>query len=196
MADGFHDYVAGDVLTAVQVDDYLMRQTVMRFADASARDSALSGVLVEGLYVYLKDNNRLMVYDGSVWRGVRQVYFTATGTAVTTSGLGVATTATISVPDQGCAGVLMVWAHLRYDQSVTTDVFTIAIRQVSTEVGTSDTTVVGNIQFAHISAPMLMTAGSGTTVNLILQRSSGTGTASTYTNGLINRLDAIFTPTP
>jgi len=47
-----------------------MRQMVMRFADASARTSALSGVLVEGMMSYLKDTNTVEVYDGTSWVGL------------------------------------------------------------------------------------------------------------------------------
>ena len=70
MAEGFKDFAPGDILTAADVDDYLMRQAVMRFADASARTTALSGVLVEGMMSYLKDTNTVEVYDGSAWVGV------------------------------------------------------------------------------------------------------------------------------
>jgi hypothetical protein len=68
MGSGFKDFAAGDVLTAADVDGYLMRQTVMTFADASARDSALSGVLDEGMVAYLEDSDTITVYDGSAWR--------------------------------------------------------------------------------------------------------------------------------
>lgn len=68
MAEGFHDFAAAEVLTAANTDDYLMRQTVMRFASTAARDSALSGVLVEGLLAYTKDANRFWIYTGSAWQ--------------------------------------------------------------------------------------------------------------------------------
>jgi len=70
MGSGFKDFAAGDVLTAADVDGYLMRQTVMTFADASARDTALSGVLDEGMVAYLEDVNALTVYNGSAWVAV------------------------------------------------------------------------------------------------------------------------------
>jgi len=70
MAEGFNDFTAGQVLTAAQVDDYLMRQMVMRFADSAARTTALSGVLVEGMVSYLKDTNAVEVYDGFSWVGL------------------------------------------------------------------------------------------------------------------------------
>jgi hypothetical protein len=70
MAEGFYDFTAGQVLTAAQVDDYLMRQMVMRFDDSTARTTALSSVLTEGMVSYLKDTNTVEVYDGTSWVGL------------------------------------------------------------------------------------------------------------------------------
>lgn len=67
----FKDFAAGDILTAADVDDYLMRQTVMTFDDSTARGTALgTAVLTEGMVSYLKDTNALEYYDGSAWTGV------------------------------------------------------------------------------------------------------------------------------
>ncbi len=66
-ASGYKLFVTGDVLTAAQVNDYLMLQTVMVFASSAARTTALSGVLAEGLTSYLKDTNSFEIYDGSGW---------------------------------------------------------------------------------------------------------------------------------
>ena len=68
---GYKDFTAGDVLTAAQVDTYLMEQSTMVFATASARDTALSAVKAEGMMAYLADApNRLTYYDGSAWQTV------------------------------------------------------------------------------------------------------------------------------
>jgi len=64
---GYKLFNTGDVLTAQQVNEYLMQQTVMSFASATARNTALSGVLAEGLTCYLKDTNDFQIYDGSAW---------------------------------------------------------------------------------------------------------------------------------
>jgi hypothetical protein len=66
---GYKLFATGDVLTAAQVNTYLMQQTVMVFASSAARTSALSGVLAEGMVSYLQDTNSLEVYDGSAWIG-------------------------------------------------------------------------------------------------------------------------------
>jgi len=70
MGAGFKDFASGAILTAGDVDNYLMRQTVMTFADASARDTALSAVLDEGMVAYLEDTDTVTVYDGSAWNTI------------------------------------------------------------------------------------------------------------------------------
>lgn len=66
----FLDFTAGQVLTADQVDNFLMRQSVMVFDDATARDDALTDVLAEGMMAYLKDTNEVLKYDGSSWLSI------------------------------------------------------------------------------------------------------------------------------
>lgn len=67
----FLDFTAGQVLTADQVDNFLMRQAVMVFDDAASRDTALNPFLTEGMLTYLKDdgtgNPTFQYYDGSAW---------------------------------------------------------------------------------------------------------------------------------
>jgi hypothetical protein len=67
---GYRDWTAGEKPTAAQFDTYLQEQTVMVFADAAARNTALSAVLAEGLRAFLLDTNTLTVYSGSAWSTV------------------------------------------------------------------------------------------------------------------------------
>ena len=67
MAQGYHDFVAGEVLTAANLEDYTQNQTTMRFASAAARDTALAAVLTEGLRAYLIDLNVETIYTGAAW---------------------------------------------------------------------------------------------------------------------------------
>ena len=67
MGSGFKNFTAGDVLTEADLDGYLMRQTVMTFTNTAARDSALSGVLDEGMVAYAEDVNAFYFYTGSAW---------------------------------------------------------------------------------------------------------------------------------
>ena len=62
---GYKEFATGEVLTASDVNGYLM-QGVLVFADSSARDSGIpSAKREEGQWGYLKDTNVLQVYDGS-----------------------------------------------------------------------------------------------------------------------------------
>ena len=85
----FKDFVAGDILTAADVDNYLMRQAIMTFADSAARDTALSAVLAEGMFCYLNDTNAFQYYDGSAWADVSNpgdITAVTAGTALTGGG--------------------------------------------------------------------------------------------------------------
>ena len=64
---GYREFQTGEVLTAANVNSFLMEQATMTFADAAARDAALAGVLREGLLTYNLDEGRLEVYDGTDW---------------------------------------------------------------------------------------------------------------------------------
>lgn len=62
-------FVAGEVLTASDVNGYLMDQSVMRFATASARSADIASP-TEGMVSYLDDTNSVEVYSGSAWSGI------------------------------------------------------------------------------------------------------------------------------
>jgi hypothetical protein len=62
-------FTAGDVLTASDVQNYLMDQTVMNFAGTAARSSAIA-TPTEGMVTYLADTNALQVYDGAAYVAV------------------------------------------------------------------------------------------------------------------------------
>ena len=61
---GRKTFTAGEVLTAVNVQGYLMDQTVMVFANASARNTAIPSPS-DGMFAYLQDTNGLVFYNGS-----------------------------------------------------------------------------------------------------------------------------------
>lgn len=67
---GYKLFNTGDVLTAAQVNTYLQEQVVMRFATTTARDTALAGVLAEGMVCYIDADNNLYKYTGSAWVNV------------------------------------------------------------------------------------------------------------------------------
>ena len=60
------DFQVNQVLTAAQVNTYLMNQAVMTFADEATRTSAL-GTPSAGMMTFLVDVSQVQVYDGSGW---------------------------------------------------------------------------------------------------------------------------------
>lgn len=62
---GFKTFTTGEVLTAADVNGYLM-QGVLVFASEAARDAAITSPQ-EGQFAYTKDNNSLWYYTGSAW---------------------------------------------------------------------------------------------------------------------------------
>ena len=67
-------FTSGSILTANEVNTYLMDQAVMRFADEATRTAAFGGAgeptLAEGMMSYLMDTDSVQVYDGSAWVSV------------------------------------------------------------------------------------------------------------------------------
>lgn len=66
---GRKTFTAGDVLTAADVQDYLMDQSVMVFAGTAARASAIASP-TEGMVTYRTDDDVVETYDGSAWQSV------------------------------------------------------------------------------------------------------------------------------
>jgi len=63
---GFKTFATGDVLTAADTNGYLMSQTVMVFADSSARSTAITSPQ-QGMISFLKGTNSTEYYNGSAW---------------------------------------------------------------------------------------------------------------------------------
>jgi hypothetical protein len=146
---GYKLFATGDVLTAAQVNTFLMQQTVMVFADSAARTTALSGVLAEGMVSYLQDTNSLEVYDGSGWVG-------ATGdiTALT-AGTGINITSNTG-PIPTVAIDTAVTADLTTAQTLTNKTLTSPV-VISPEERTTvtDTAATGTINYDAITQGVL-----------------------------------------
>ena len=93
---GFKDFVTGEVLTAADVDGYLM-QGVWVFASAAARTSAVPSPQ-EGNMSFLKDTNSTEYYSGSAWVPVAGAAASAGLTLVKTQTIG-SGVSTVTVSD-------------------------------------------------------------------------------------------------
>jgi hypothetical protein len=63
---GFKTFATGDILTAADANGYLMSQTVMVFADSTARAAAITSPQ-EGMITFLKDTDSTEYYSGSAY---------------------------------------------------------------------------------------------------------------------------------
>jgi hypothetical protein len=97
---GYKLFNTGDVLTAAQVNTYLMQQSVMVFANSTARTTALSGVLAEGMLSYLLDTNAVEKYDGSSWGAITAGDIEGVTAGTGLSGGGTSGTVTLSIASQ------------------------------------------------------------------------------------------------
>jgi hypothetical protein len=96
-------FVAGDVLTAAQVQGYLQDQSIMLYASGTARDAAIPSPS-EGMFVYLSSTDALTFYDGSTWKTYPSALSETTitnGTAVNLrSTTGTAVNTTLVAPEE------------------------------------------------------------------------------------------------
>lgn len=90
-------FTSGEILTAADVNSFLMDQSVMVFADSSARSSAIP-TPSEGMVTFREDQDVVEVYDGSAFKtvgglvAVESVLKTDTFTASVSGGGNVAVT--------------------------------------------------------------------------------------------------------
>ena len=86
---GIKKFTTGEVLSDVEVNEYLMDQTVPVFVNAAARDSAFGGTgeptLSEGRLCYLQSTKKIQFYNGVSWSDSGQ--FTIADGNITTAKL-------------------------------------------------------------------------------------------------------------
>jgi tryptophan synthase alpha subunit len=102
-------FTAGDVLSAADVNTYLMNQAVMTFADSTARGLAIA-TAIEGMVSYLEDSNKYQYYTGSAWADlvpipvIENTTINAAYTAIATNAGGfiystASSNVTVNIPD-------------------------------------------------------------------------------------------------
>ena len=109
---GFKTWSTGDVLTASDLNTYVMQQSIMVFATATARDAALTSPS-DGMFAYTTTTpaDTLSYYNGSSWVAVDlagDITGVTAGTAL--SGGGTSGTVTVNVDVDGATSATAVAA--------------------------------------------------------------------------------------
>jgi len=171
----FKDFAAGDILTAADVDDFLMRQSIMTFADAAARDTALTDVLAEGMFCYLNDTNAFQYYDGSAWADVSNpgdITAVTAGTALTGGGTTGDVTLNVDLAaTTAAAGIASFVTDATTARTLTTAAdegktlqFTSASATVLTVDASSDFTVGSRVDIIQDGAGVVTVTADGATI--------------------------------
>ena len=98
MANGFKVFSVGEVLTAADVNDYLMEQSIGIFANSTARDAQITSP-IEGQFCYLADSDVLQLYTTS-WNdfiGAGDITAVTAGTNLSGGGASGAVTLNLAI---------------------------------------------------------------------------------------------------
>jgi len=168
---GIKLFASGDVLSAAEINGYLMDQAVTRFATTAARDAAFGGVnqptLSEGRICYIDTSNLIQFYDGTQWQDSSQ--FTVADGAITTAKL-----ADDAVTGAKIADNAITAAHIADGTIIAAD---IADGSVTSAKILDGTIVDADINAA--AAIALSKLASGTSGQIVVHSSSGVPTATT-----------------
>ena len=171
---GFKTFTTGEVLTASDVNGYLM-QGINVFASSAARAAAITSPQ-EGQYSYLKDTNALEYYDGAAWVGapVGDITSVTAGTGISgggasgdvtiTNSMATAITASGDLIQGTGTGTFARLASGTNGQYLTTNGSTLSWGTVSATPTTATATVATSQTSTSTSYTDLATAGPAVTV--------------------------------
>jgi hypothetical protein len=178
---GFKTFVTGEVLTAGDVNGYLM-QGINVFATTTARDAAITAP-AEGQFAFTKDTNSLWYYDGAAW-----VASGATGDIEgVTAGTGISgggTSGTVTVSIDTAVTVDKTTAQTLTNKTLTSPVISTITNTGTLTLPTSTDTLVGRattdtLTNKTLTSPALTTPTISTlTTNGDLLYGTGSGALS------------------
>jgi hypothetical protein len=180
---GFKTFTTGEVLTAADVNGYLM-QGILVFATEAARNSAITSPQ-EGQFAFTKDNNSLWYYTGSAW--------VASGATGDIEGV----TAGVGISGGGTSGTVTITNDMATTITASGDIV------VGTGSGTYDNLPIGSTgqvltadtTVSPYKVKWATPAGGGGKVLQVVSATSTTATSITSTSFTDANLSATITPT-
>ena len=161
-------FLQGEVLTADEVNQYLMDQTVTVFASADVRNQAFGGegepVLSEGRFCYLQSTNSVQFYDGSSWQDASQ--FTVGDGTITTAKLADDAVTGAKIADNSITA-----AHIADGTIVAADIADGSVTSAKILDGTivnADINASAGIAASKISGTAITAADTGTVTSTMI----------------------------
>jgi hypothetical protein len=189
---GIRLFSTGAVLTAAQINQYLMDQSIHRFATTTARATAYSAAgvtLSEGMFSYIDSTNKLYYYSGSAWEevGAQIEAGEVTDTEVSaTAAIAISKLASGTAAQVILANATGVPTYTTISGDVTvsnTGVTAIGASKVTSSMIVDGTIVNGDISAsAGIALSKLATSTAG---NIIVYNASGVPTAVAETGDVL-----------
>jgi hypothetical protein len=175
---GYTTFTDGQVLTAAQVNTYLMQQSVMVFATAAARTTALPSPS-EGMITYRSDDNVIEYYDGAAWQPILdQDVIAAKGDLIVGTGDDTVSRLAVGSNTQVLTADSTTATGLKWAAAAGKIINVVTTAKSDTFTTTSDTLT----DITGLSVSITPTAASSTI--LIIATISGMGTVATNTGFL------------
>ena len=180
---GFKTFTTGEVLTAGDVNGYLM-QGVLVFASAAARNSAITSPQ-EGQFAFTKDTNGLWYYDGAAW--------VASGATGDIEGV----TAGVGITGGGTSGTVTVTNDMATTITAAGDIVvgTGSGTYDNLPIGTTNQILTADTSVSPYKVKWATPAGGGGKVLQVVQGTTSTQVLNSTSTYVDTNLTATITPT-